>query len=606
MKTKTKLICLAVLLSLMTAGLSVYSYIGLSHVSAQAEQLYGMELLGVNYANQVQTDILLVIRDEKNYIIADNEADLAKFRDALSKDRAELNKDFTEMKKYFYTEKGKALMARLEKALAEWLKVHEEVVKIATTTDAVQSQKAQKLSASTGREKVGEATAIADEAIAVKLDFAKQQNQYITETGQSIKLISLIATLAVVIVGIALGFVIASGIVKQLGDEPGSIADLATRIAAGDLQVQFDPNRPEIGVFGAMKKMVQNLIAKIAEAEQKGKEAQEESEKARVAMDQAEEARKRAESAKAEGMLQAAGSLEGVVEVATSASEQLSAQIEQSSRGAGEQSHRVSETATAMEEMNATVLEVAKNASQAAETSEGARKKAQEGATIVGQVVKGIGEVQRQALDLKEDMATLGKQAEGIGQIMNVISDIADQTNLLALNAAIEAARAGEAGRGFAVVADEVRKLAEKTMSATKEVGDAIRGIQDGTRKNMNNVDQSAKTIEEATSLANKSGETLNEIVGLVDQASDQVRSIATASEEQSAASEEINRSIEQVATISSETAEAMGQAAQAVSELANQVQVLQKLINEMKAEGGAAAIPGTKAVQGIRALARP
>jgi methyl-accepting chemotaxis protein len=275
-----------------------------------------------------------------------------------------------------------------------------------------------------------------------------------------------------------------------------------------------------------------------------------------------------------------------------------------SGRGVEEQSHRVSETATAMEEMNATVLEVAKNASQAAETSDNARKKAQEGAEIVGQVVKGIGEVERQARDLKQDMEVLGKQAEGIGQVMNVISDIADQTNLLALNAAIEAARAGEAGRGFAVVADEVRKLAEKTMTATKEVGDAIRGIQEGTRKNMNNVDQSGRTILEATTLANKSGETLDVIVNLVEQSSDQVRAIATASEQQSAASEEINRSIEQVATISGETAQAMGQASQAVSELAKQSQVLQTLITDMKSEGAESTGPATRSIGGSRPLA--
>jgi methyl-accepting chemotaxis protein len=135
------------------------------------------------------------------------------------------------------------------------------------------------------------------------------------------------------------------------------------------------------------------------------------------------------------------------------------------------------------------------------------------------------------------------------------------------------------------VVADEVRKLAEKTMTATKEVGDAIRGIQDGARKNIDNVDRSAKTIEEATGLAGRSGESLKDIVALVDQASDQVRSIATASEEQSSASEEINRSIEQVASISGENAQAMGQAAQAVSELARQTQELQGLISEMQGQ---------------------
>jgi methyl-accepting chemotaxis protein len=365
----------------------------------------------------------------------------------------------------------------------------------------------------------------------------------------------------------------------------------ARRVAGGELDTPLGLRLSnEIGVLAdSLRSMVASLKGKIMEADEKTRLAAEESAHALKATREAEEARQAAERARAEGMLQAAQKLDAVVEVISSASEELSAQIEQSSRGAEEQSKRMAETATAMEEMNATVLEVAKNASQAAGTSDGARTQAQEGSGIVGRVVTDIVEVQKQSQALKQDMEGLGKQAEGIGHIMNVISDIADQTNLLALNAAIEAARAGDAGRGFAVVADEVRKLAEKTMTATKEVGEAIRGIQDGTRKNISNVDHSAKTIEDATTLANQSWDALKGIVSLVDQASDQVRSIATASEQQSSASEEINRSIEQVTGISNETAQAMGQASHAVNELARQTQVLQNLIEELKAEGGQA-----------------
>jgi methyl-accepting chemotaxis protein len=283
-------------------------------------------------------------------------------------------------------------------------------------------------------------------------------------------------------------------------------------------------------------------------------------------------------------ILEAASKLEGIVGIVTTASEALSAQIGLSSHGAEEQSRRVAETAASMEEMNATVFEVAKNASYASQTADQARTKAEEGANVVSLVVKGIEGVRRQSQEMKTDMGTLGKQAEGIGQIMNVISDIADQTNLLALNAAIEAARAGEAGRGFAVVADEVRKLAEKTMTATKEVGEAIRGIQDGTRKNSENVERSGKTIEEVTALASTSGASLREIVLLVESTTDQVRSIATASEEQSSASEEINQSIDDINRISSETSDAMRQSAQAVAELTNQTQMLKSLILEMQA----------------------
>jgi methyl-accepting chemotaxis protein len=236
-----------------------------------------------------------------------------------------------------------------------------------------------------------------------------------------------------------------------------------------------------------------------------------------------------------------------------------------------------------MEEMNATVMEVAKNASMAAESAGKASKKADEGSMVVRQVVAGINEVQQKALGLKADMTALGEQAQGIGAIMNVISDIADQTNLLALNAAIEAARAGDAGRGFAVVADEVRKLAEKTMVATKEVGDAIHAVQTGTGKNIENVDLAVRKINDVTGLAGKSGDVLDEIVSLVDVTTDQVRSIATATEEQSAASEEISGSIGGINGICDETATSARQSAAAVAELADQTKSLGNLIDKMR-----------------------
>ena len=395
-----------------------------------------------------------------------------------------------------------------------------------------------------------------------------------------------------IFLAIAVGFLLSIGqgmllirqIMRQLGEDPGYLADVAGKIADGDLNVTFRQQKTPGGVYQVLQNMVGTMKDKIAEAEQKSAEAAEQARHADIATQEANQAKVQAERAKAEGMLQAARQLEGVVEVVSAATEQLSALIMQSSRGAEEQSRRVSVTSSAMEEMNATVGEVAENAAKASVTSDSARAKAQDGAQLVSNVVSDITAVQTQSLEVKADMAMLGTQADGIGQIMSVISDIADQTNLLALNAAIEAARAGDAGRGFAVVADEVRKLAEKTMAATQEVGGVIRGIQEGTRKSIAGVDRSVVTIENATSRASLSGEALAQIVGLVEQASDQVRSIAAASEEQSASSEEISRSVEQVATISAETAQAMGQANQAMGEMAQQIHVLRQLIQEMKA----------------------
>ncbi|MDR1778081.1 MAG: methyl-accepting chemotaxis protein [Desulfovibrio sp.] len=265
------------------------------------------------------------------------------------------------------------------------------------------------------------------------------------------------------------------------------------------------------------------------------------------------------------------------------ASEQLSAQVEQVSRGAEIQRERAHNTASAMTEMNSTVLEVAQNAGKASEQSELTRSKASEGAELVHQVVDAINEVNAVSTSLQTNMQELGKQAESIGGVMNVISDIADQTNLLALNAAIEAARAGEAGRGFAVVADEVRKLAEKTMSATQEVGSNISAIQHSARTNIADVTSAVKSIEEATQLANQSGVALTEIVDLASTNSSVVTSIATAAEEQSATSEEINRSIEEINKITGETADGMVQSSSAVQELAQMAQELNTVMEKIK-----------------------
>ena len=282
-------------------------------------------------------------------------------------------------------------------------------------------------------------------------------------------------------------------------------------------------------------------------------------------------------------MISVAEQAKAISDRVAASSEELSAQVEQVSQGATQQRARVESTATAMMQMNSTVLEVAKSAGQASEQSEATRNKANEGAALVNQVVQAINMVNKVASALQANMQELGGQAESIGGVMNVISDIADQTNLLALNAAIEAARAGEAGRGFAVVADEVRKLAEKTMSATQEVGADITAIQTSARTNIKEVGEAAKAVTEATALANTSGRALAEIVDLASANSVVVASIATAAEEQSATSEEISHALEEINKITGEAADGMHQSSQALHELAQTAQELHHVIEALK-----------------------
>ena len=385
----------------------------------------------------------------------------------------------------------------------------------------------------------------------------------------------------IILLGLGVAIIITRLIVKPLG----ATQQFAMEVAGGNLDEKLHvQSTDETGKLAdALREMVDALKQNINQARQKSEQALKATEEAKNAMGRAEEAARKAENAKREGMLAAAAQLEGMVEIISSASTQLSAQIEQSDRGATESAQRLQEAATAMNEMNATVQEVARNAGSASEASSETREKAVAGQHVVQQVVESIGEVHNTSLQLKNDMAQLNDRAQDINRIMGVISDIADQTNLLALNAAIEAARAGEAGRGFAVVADEVRKLAEKTMTSTLDVSNAIRAIQESTNKSMEAVDNAVVKIGQATGLANQSGAALEEIVATVEATTDQVQAIAAASEEQSAASEEINRSITEVNDMSRLTADAMGEATQAVSDLASQANKLTSLIQQMK-----------------------
>ncbi|TVM32323.1 bacteriohemerythrin [Oceanidesulfovibrio marinus] len=262
--------------------------------------------------------------------------------------------------------------------------------------------------------------------------------------------------------------------------------------------------------------------------------------------------------------------------------EELSHEVEEVNQGVDIQRDRMAEIATAMEEMNATVAEVARNAAEAAGSAAESRSNAQDGADDVRGAVTTISQIRERIMGLKTTMSTLDTQADSIGEVLQMVTEIADQTNLLALNAAIEAARAGEAGRGFAVVADEVRKLAEKTMHATDEVREAVFGIQKVARENVASVESVAEDMDAAASRAEDSGKFMDQIVSHVEGSSLQMDSIATASEEQSATSDEINRAVSEVNDVAVSTATGMARSAAALGSMTGLIGELDSIIREM------------------------
>lgn len=281
-----------------------------------------------------------------------------------------------------------------------------------------------------------------------------------------------------------------------------------------------------------------------------------------------ERKQKKSVEAKNEIIQQAATEANDIAQSVVQSTQSLAEKILQANNGAFEQRDRAEEASSAMEQMTATVGEVAENASSTAKMSEDMLTFARSGEDIVKQSIDMMRAVHEQSKELRTQMGELGGHATGIGAIMGVITDIADQTNLLALNAAIEAARAGEAGRGFAVVADEVRNLAEKTMAATHEVSNYIRSIQDSAERNIQSTENATKALEECSDMAEQSGASLKSIVEKVVDATTQIQNIATAAEQQSATSDQVKAATTTMNSIAIQTVESMASATTAIEDL--------------------------------------
>ena len=245
------------------------------------------------------------------------------------------------------------------------------------------------------------------------------------------------------------------------------------------------------------------------------------------------------------------------------------------SHSAEEQAQQTAEIAQSIEQVTRTIADSSHHATQAAEMVKRAAELATEGEKVFRETLEGMSKIAQVVTRAAETVRALGNSSTQIGEIVEVINEIADQTNLLALNAAIEAARAGEQGRGFAVVADEVRKLAERTTSATTEISEMIRRIQADTEQVVVSMNQGSKEVQVGMQLADQATNALNEIIESVNQINHRITQFAGIIHEQSAASEQISRNIDEIS-------QAASTVSRATSELANTAYQLNELTNKL------------------------
>ena len=324
----------------------------------------------------------------------------------------------------------------------------------------------------------------------------------------------------------------------NIGAEPPEMEDIARRVAEGDLTIQMQSGRS--GIYEEMRRMVESLRQVMAKVNQSAQEV-------------------------------------------SIAAVQLNGNAQKTADGSLHVVNQSDMVATASEEMAATSSDIANNCHQAADSSNSASSTAQSGAAIVRETVEGMSRIADKVRSSAGAVEQLGARSEQIGQIVGTIEDIADQTNLLALNAAIEAARAGEQGRGFAVVADEVRALAERTTKATREIGEMIKSIQSETRQAVKAMEEGVDEVERGTTGASRSGQALEMILDQINDVTTQVSQIATAAEEQTATTREITNNIHNISETVQDSARSSQEMSLSSSRLSQLSADLQDMVSRFR-----------------------
>lgn len=525
----TKLIIVFVIVSLVTAFVGYTGINSLTGMNAKLQEMYEIHFEGVSHTKDATVNVVNMDRALRDYILARNQRERDEHFDTMTRINLAFRSEMEKTLNTLLTTEEKEIYERTMHEYEEYIRYRdlaiEEINRVGLSymddgmfkVIALEQENANKL-----YDLLNQLS---------KIEFKLFENAYRDSNELNSRSILLMRALVVLAVLFSVGFGL---IISRLLSNPvKELAEQSSLIAEGDLRYYDTPvveklleSNNELGRLSrAYRDMVVNLRKMLSRL------------------------------------------IEITSSIATAGTE-ISFSTQQMAADAQEQTSQAVEVASAVEEMTKTIIENAKNASATVEAAKQSKKIAEQGNNVVEDTLVGMQRIAAIVKRSEQTLQELGKSSEEIGEIISVIDDIADQTNLLALNAAIEAARAGEHGRGFAVVADEVRKLAERTAKSTKEIAVIIKTIQDDTKGAVQSIDDGNKVVDEGIQLADKAGETLQEIVMMSQKVTDMVEQIAAANEEQSSTSEQISKNVEAISSVSQQTASGTEQIARAADDL--------------------------------------
>jgi methyl-accepting chemotaxis protein len=521
-----------VLLMLVVGGYSINKMNQLDTiVNSLVEDKYPKTVM----LNEMKGNINVIARALRNLLIIDDKEESKKETQRILDAREAIGSRVEQLAKIVRSDTGKSLLKELVDARTTYLGAQKVIIGLIESND---KENARKELLTTVRKTQSAYFAAIDKMIEYQGKEVERAGKAVDESIQMGKNIIIFLLVSAVILSV----LFANFIVRSITGPIIPLVSVARKIADGDLTVRIDHrSNDELGQLSeSFRVMTQNLRTMIS----------------RVSSTSTQIA---------------------------AASSQLHSTAEHIATGAEEVAAQAGTVATAGEEMSATSGDIAQNCQMAAEGAQRASHTATTGAGVVENTVIVMGQIAVKVQESAKTVESLGVRSDQIGAIIGTIEDIADQTNLLALNAAIEAARAGEQGRGFAVVADEVRALAERTTRATKEISDMIKAIQKETKDAVDIMEQGVQQVEAGTVEAAKSGQALQDILAQVNDVAMQVNLIATAAEEQTATTNEISSNMQQITEVVQQTSQGAHESATAAAQLNGNAEELQRLVRQFQ-----------------------
>lgn len=593
MKVRMKLLGAFSFMSIIIILIGYLGIYNMDTINGMLGTLYKQEMTGLSLVKEANINLIYYSRSTSNFLLAATEAQRQEHLAKLDKHRGMLEENLQKATALINSEEGQRLVAQLKDEFAE-LEQKQQAV-----TEAVLAGQMQ-----TAREVVDQMsldlrnTADKVDTLLSQLARMKEDNgqQYYNNSNTiyaDMRSFLLLVTLISIVIGLALGYLIA----RLISNPVTRLKEAAEKVAAGDTSVVVDvPGTDELGMLSrSFNTMVERLRLLLGEMREKEEYLSESVDTMVTEMERFADGdltvRLHARKSDNIGRLytsfnQAIGNIRNLmtqvyqaVDTTAAAAAEISASTEQLAAGTQEQSAQSFEIAAAVEEMARTITENSHSATRAATLADNNGQAARDGNRIVDVTVEKMQTIADIVQHSAATVERLGASGNTISEITSVIDDIANQTNLLALNAAIEAARAGEHGRGFAVVADEVRKLAERTSRATGEIGRIVTSIQKETQESVLAIRHGTSEVSEGSTLVHQASTALSAIVGSSGEVLAVIGQIASASEEQSATSEQLARSMEGMSAVISQSAQGVNQIATAANNLSTLTENLNTLI---------------------------